>query len=34
MGSVLGKGKSKEEVEMALAKAKEIVSSTPVVVFR
>ncbi|XP_034673579.1 glutaredoxin [Vitis riparia] len=33
MGSVLGKGKSKEEVEMALAKAKEIVSSTPVVVF-
>lgn len=34
MGSVVGKGKSREDIEMALAKAKEIVSSNPVVVFR
>ncbi len=33
MGSVLSSGKSKEEIEMALNKANEIVSSSPVVVF-
>lgn len=34
MGSVFSSGKSKEEIEMALAKAKEIVNSNAVVVFR
>jgi hypothetical protein len=35
MGSVFSsRTKSKEELEMALKKAKEIVSSAPVVVFR
>lgn len=34
MGSVFSSGKSKEEIEMALAKATEIVNSNAVVVFR
>ncbi|KAE9604408.1 hypothetical protein Lal_00035469 [Lupinus albus] len=33
MGSMLSSKKSKEEIEMALNKAKEIASSSPVVVF-
>jgi len=34
MGSLLSSPKSKEEMEAALNKVKEIVSSAPVVVFR
>lgn len=34
MGSLFSSAKNREDIDMALAKAKQIVSSNPVVVFR